>query len=195
MHGEAAHSDTQPVVDSSGHVHDRRHKVRERAVEQVKRFVVLFLYLWVLFGVFVLYERIVLTQRGMGFSLQGLALFNALVLAKVMLVAEDLNLGGWLQRRPLIYPILHESFLFMVIFIAFHVVEKVVIGLIKGQTLAASVPIIGGGGFAGLVCVAVIYFVALIPYFAFRNLSRVLGPGRLNAMLFGTAADTGAPLG
>ena len=90
-------------MESSRHAHDRAHRVKQRAVE-VRRFVVLFLYLWALFGVFVLYERIVLTQRGMGFSLQGFALFNALALAKVMLAAEDLNLGGCLHRRPRIYP-------------------------------------------------------------------------------------------
>lgn len=189
MHGEPAHSDTGPALNSSGQTHSRGRKVTERAVDEVKRFLVLFLYLWVLFGVFVLYERIILSQRGMGFSLQGFALFNALVLAKVMLVAEDLDLGRWLERRPLIYPIVYESFLFMVVFICFHVIEKVAVGLVTGKTVAASVPVIGGGGLAGLICVAVIYFVALIPYFAFQNVSRVLGPGRLNAMLFGTAVE------
>jgi hypothetical protein len=34
----------------------------------------------------------------------------------------------------------------------------------------------------------VILFVALIPFFAFRNVGRELGPGQLNAMLFRTAA-------
>src|SRR6266550_8367749 len=58
--------------------------------------------------------------------------------------------------------------------------------LVAIKTFLASIPAIGGGGLAGVVCVAVILFVALIPFFAFRNVSRELGPGRLNAMLFGT---------
>jgi hypothetical protein len=58
---------------------------------------------------FVVQENIILRQRGISFSAisfsaQGFALFNALVLAKVMLVAEDLDLGRWMKRRPLIYP-------------------------------------------------------------------------------------------
>ena len=104
-----------------------------------------------------------------------------------MLVAEDLNLGRWLDRRPLIYPIMHDSLLFTLLFIAFHVLEKLVVGLFQGQTLSASVPAIGGGGFSGLLCVAVISFVALIPFFAFTNLQRALGARRLNALLFGSA--------
>jgi hypothetical protein len=71
------------------------------------------------------------------------------------------------------------------LFICFHVVEHIAIGLFKGETLAASVPHIGGGGLAGLACVAVILFVTLIPFFAFKHVGRELGEGRLRAMLFG----------
>jgi hypothetical protein len=67
------------------------------------------------------------------------------------------------------------------------VVEHLVVGLVERETVAESIPAIGGGGLAGVICVAVILFVAMIPFFAFRNVSRVLGPGRLHAMLFGTA--------
>jgi hypothetical protein len=163
-----------------------RNKLKARAIHEVRRFVVIFLYLWVILGCFVLNERIILAQRGIFVSAQGFALINALVLAKVMLVVEDLNLSRWVPPRPLIYPILHESLLLTVLFICFHIVEKVVTGLLMGESVAASVPAIGGGGLGGLVCVAVILFVALIPFFAFKHVGRALGEGQLNAMLFGT---------
>ncbi len=83
--------------------------------------------------------------------------------------------------------ILLESLLLAVLFICFHVAERAVVGLLERETAAESVPAIGGGGLAGVVCVAVILFVALIPFFAFRNVSRELGPGQLHAMMFGTA--------
>jgi hypothetical protein len=37
-----------------------------------------------------------------------------------------------------------------------------------------------------LFSVALLYFVALIPFFAFRNIGREIGERRLNAMLFGS---------
>lgn len=74
---------------------------------------------------------------------------------------------------------------FAVLFIVFHVADEVVVGLFKERTLTNSVPAIGGGGLAGQSCVSVILFIALIPFFAFRQISRVLGADRLNAMLFG----------
>ena len=85
----------------------------------------------------------------------------------------------------MIYPIVYESLLLSALFICFHVVEHIAIGLFKGETLAASVPHIGGGGLAGLACVAVILVVTLIPFFAFKHVGRELGEGRLRAMLFG----------
>lgn len=185
--GDPAHSDTRTVMDSSGHSNGHGRKVMERAVTELKRFVVMFLYLWLLLGLFVLNESIVLHQRGISFSSHGIALFNALVLAKIMLVAEDVGFGRRLEGRPLIYPILYESLLFTFLFIFFHVVEKVLIGLIGGETVAASVPAIGGGGLKGLLSVAVIMFFFLMPFFAVTNLNRELGPGRLKAMLFGAA--------
>lgn len=174
----------EPAPQCGGHERARAARLKERAIEEFKRFVVLFLYLWVLFGLFALHERIVLREQGINFTAQGFALVNALVLAKVMLVAESLNFSRWLNRRPLIYPILHDAFLFAVLFIAFHVIEDLVIGLIHDESVRASIPVIGGGGVVGLLCVAVILFVTLIPYFAVKYLNLALGPGQLKALLF-----------
>lgn len=185
MRSEPIHPDTGTAADTTNETGVRGRKMMERAVDEVRRFLVMFLYLWVLFGLFVLHQRILLHQEGINFRMQGFALVNALVLAKVMLIAEDLRVGHWLRSRPLIYPIVGESFIFTIVFICFHVLEHLVIGLFKGETLRASVPVIGGGGLAGLLSVAMIFFVALVPFFAFRNVSRELGPGRLNVLLFG----------
>ena len=49
----------------------------------------------------------------------------------------------------------------------------------------------GGGGFAGLVTVAAIMFVVLIPYFAFRDIGRALGPDEMRRLLFSRLATAG----
>ena len=168
-----------------GQVEGHWRRVGERVFQEWKRFILMALYLWVIFGLFALYQSILLRQHGIDYEMHGFALFNALVLGKIMLVAENMRLARWLPRRPLIYRILFEGFLFSLLFIAFHVVEKVITGLIQGKEAAESVPAIGGGGLAGLASVALIMFVMLIPFFAFRNVSRELGRGQLEAMVFG----------
>ena len=167
----------------------RRQKLVSRAADEFRRFLVMFFYLWVLCGLFVLNERIILGQRGISLQFQGLAALNALILAKVMLIAEYFEFGARLRGRPLIYPIVANSLFLSVLFICFHVIEKVVIGLVQGESFAQSVPAIGGGGFVPVLCVALILFVSLIPFFAFRFVGRELGADRLNAMLFGTKME------
>ncbi len=164
-------------------------RLRDAALAEGRQFLVLFLYLWVLFSLFVLNERIILRQHGLDFVAHGFALFNAFVLAKVMLVGEHMNLSRWLNRRPLIYPILHDSFAFAVIFIVFHIVEQWIVIIVKGEAVATSIPNVGGGGIGGILCVAAIIFFALIPFFAFRNFNRALGPERMREMLLSRGPD------
>ena len=51
---------------------------------------------------------------------------------------EDLHLGRLKRRGPLILPILFQSLSFAVLFLAFHVLEHVVIGLIAGESMRGS---------------------------------------------------------
>jgi hypothetical protein len=157
-------------------------------IHEIKRFVWIFLYLWVLFGLFVLNERIILGQRGIGFTSQGFALVNALVLAKVMLVAEDLKLGGRFGHYPLVISIAIDSALFATLFLGVHVLEEVIVGVIQGRSAVASVPAIGQGGLPGAITAAVILFFALLPYFMFTNLSRIIGPDRFKGLLLRSPA-------
>jgi len=174
-----------------------RYKLVERVAGEARRFVVMFVYLWLMFALFVLLEAIVAHRTGQHFEWSfGLAFFNALVLAKLMLVAENLKLGARIRARPLIVPILLEALLMAALFIVFHVAEKAFFGLVESGSAALSVPHIGGGGLLGLVAVALILFVTLVPFFAFKRIGQELGPGRLNALLFGQGIklrDDGSP--
>jgi hypothetical protein len=155
-----------------------------KAADEFRRFLILFFYLWILFGVFVLNQGVALREHGINFAMQGFAFFNALVFAKVMMLFEIFDPGRWLRKRPLIYPILYETLLLTVLFLVAHVLEKTLEGLLRGKTMAESLPLIGGGGLLGLLSATTILFVALIPFFGLRNLSMAMGEGRLWAVIF-----------
>lgn len=159
--------------------------LKARATEEGRKFLALFFYLWVLFGVFVLNQSIVERGDGIDFTMQGFALINALVFAKVMLIFEMFDPGRWLRRRPLIYPILYETSLLTALFLVVHILEKTIVGAFHGKTFMDSIPRIGGGGLAGLISASLVMFIALLPFFGLRNLNLVLGEGRLSAILFG----------
>jgi hypothetical protein len=160
--------------------------LKAKAANEFRRFVLLFFYLWILFGVFVLNQGVVLREHGINFTMQGFAFFNALVFAKVMMLFEVFDPGRWLRKRPLIYPILYESVLLTVLFLIAHVIEKTIEGLIRGKTLTEGMPVLTGDGLPGFFSITVILFIALIPFFGLRNLSLAMGGGRLYAMIFET---------
>lgn len=168
-------------------------KAKHVLEHEIKRYLIMFAYLWVLLGLFVLNEEVSLQEHRIPFAPHGFAVINAAILAKVMLIAEDLNLGARLQPRPLIYPIVTEALLLTVLFIVFHILEHVVVGLFKHESLQASIPSIGGGGFKGLVCVGLILFFSLIPFFAFRRVAREIGPENMRAMMLGPRRGAAAP--
>ena len=158
--------------------------LKAKAAEEFRRFFLLFFYLWILFGVFVLNEGVALREHGFNFAMQGFAFINALVFAKVMMLFEVFDPGRWLRKRPLIYPILYETLLLTVLFLVAHVLERTIEGLVRGKTVADSMPAIGGGGLTGLLSITAILFIALVPFFGLRNLSLAMGEGRLWAVIF-----------
>src|SRR5215469_14458842 len=72
---------------------ERKLTLKERLLHNFREFVAMFLYLWVLFALFAYHEHIVLAKYNIDYQPFGLAFVNAFVLAKVMLVAEELRVG------------------------------------------------------------------------------------------------------
>jgi alkylhydroperoxidase/carboxymuconolactone decarboxylase family protein YurZ len=160
--------------------------LKEKAFQEMKRFLMMFSYLWIILGLFVLLESIVLAEHHINYKNYGFAFVNAFVLAKVMLLADNMRLGAQFKDRPLVVPILIKSYLFSAVFISFHILEKVVVGAWEGKPLIASVPAMAGGAgsLMGTLVVALILSVALIPFFAFSEISRVMERGEFAKLIF-----------
>ena len=157
---------------------------QERAKDQIRNFTLMFVYLWVVFGMLAVHEFIVLSQHQINYRFHGLAFVNALVFAKVLLVAEDLHLGRRFNDKPLVYSILFKSLLFGVTLICFHVAEHVLIGVWDGRPIAQSIAEAGVNNLAGTVSLGIIATVALVPFFILREISRVIGPDKLWSLFF-----------
>lgn len=161
------------------------HSLKERAYHEFKQYIVITLYLWVVFGLFLLYKAVILNQEHIDFVAKGLALFNALALAKVMLVARALHFGEWANDAPLIYPTFLKSGLFAALLALFKILEEWAVGLYHGRSFQESISDLGGGTFKGILTLSLLLFVMLIPFFGFTELQRVLGEGKLRQLFFG----------
>jgi hypothetical protein len=169
--------------DQAGNGPPKR-SLKDRLLHEAKRLVGIFLYLWVLLGLFAIHESIVLAKHNIPYRPFGVALINAWILAKVMLIAEDLKLGeGWFGHRPPIYRILAKAVAFAMLFLVVHFVENVLVGMWRGKTISESLPTVGDGSTIALISVAILLAFALIPFFAFKEADRALGGGVLRAVL------------
>ncbi len=65
------------------------------------------------------------------------------------------------------------------LFIGFHILESIIVGVAHGKTIAASFPELAGGRLLDIIALGLIVSVCLVPFFAFREVSRELGEGRL----------------
>jgi hypothetical protein len=157
--------------------------LKQKARQGLKEYLTIAGYLWVVFALFVLYKSVVLAEHHIPFAPQGVALLNALALAKVMMVAQHLHMGEKFKQAPLIYTTLFKSIAFAIVLGCFKMVEEVLKGLYHGKSLNESVHRIGGA-LEGILVLMTILTVVLIPYFAFMELDSILGKGSLRKLLF-----------
>ena len=159
--------------------------VKQRAYHELKEFFWIALYLWVILALFQLYRSLLLREEHIGVVVhQGFAIINALALGKVLLIAKALHLGDWADRWPLIYPTLLKSALFTIVLACFKILEDAGLGMYRGKSFQESIADLGGGTLNGILCVSLILFVTLIPFFVVTELQGVLGEDKLMQLFF-----------
>lgn len=158
---------------------------KERAVEEFKLFWVIALYLWVFLGSFTVYRRLVIAETGTAYLHYGIAVIEALVIAKVILIGGMFGFTRRFDNKPLIVPVLYKSILFAILVLLFGVVEHLVEGWFHKQGLVGGLREIASLGDYELGARVLMLFVAFVPFFAFGEIGRALGPQKLAAMFFG----------
>lgn len=165
---------------------DTSHRtLKQKAYHELKEFFGIALYLWVILALFQLYRSVLLEEEHISFvAHQWFAVINALALGKVLLIAKALHLGDWADDWPLIYPTLLKSALFTIVLACFKILEDAGLGMYRGKSFQQSIADLGGGTLNGILCVSLILFVTLIPFFVITELQGVLGEGKLMQLFF-----------
>ena len=148
---------------------------KAKVAHEMQEYLVVFLLLAPFFIAFVTY-RIFLTGRSENaFFAYGTALINALVLAKIILIGELAKLGKRSENEPLIVSTFSKSALFTLFYLAFHILEGTVHGLWHKQTFVSAIYEATVTRRGELVGVGLVLFFAFIPFFALREMRRVVG--------------------
>jgi hypothetical protein len=158
--------------------------VKQRLAHGVRQFFTVFLFLAPWFLAFSTYRMLLLNRFVEEPFEYGTGLLNALLLSKVIITGEHLQLGKHQENKPLIYPTIWKSLLFTLLAAAFNVVEHVVRGLLRGGGIAAGIEAIREMGAEQLLGRSLVMYFAFLPFFALRETGRALGEGKLEALFF-----------
>jgi hypothetical protein len=89
--------------------HEARASLKERAIEELKVFWIIAFYLWLFLGSFTIYRRLIIAETGFAYLHYGIAIIEALVIAKVILIGKMFGFSRRFEDRPLIVPVLYKS--------------------------------------------------------------------------------------
>jgi len=136
------------------------------------------------FAAFIQYRRLLLAAHDITYTNYGIAVIEALILGKVIMIGAVFRLGRGLEDKPLIIPTVYKTVLFSLLVAVFTVVEHAIKGLWTGEGLAAGVMTFLDKGFHELLAGSLVIFVALLPFFAIRELERVIGTDKTRSLFF-----------
>ncbi len=163
-------------------------KVRREMIEYAFNVV----YLALVFGAFTEYRRLLLAAHDITYTNYGVALIEAFVLGKVIMFGSVLRLARELDAKPLIYPTLYKTTVFCVLVAVFKVVEHGIKGAISGKGFAEGAGEMWKNGLHELLANTLVVFVALLPFFAVKELGRVLGQQTIWTLFFRSSATPAA---
>jgi hypothetical protein len=155
---------------------------RERAIDELREFIILTAYLYVCLAAVIYFKAAVLPAQGIAYAPLGVAIIKAAICAKFMLMGRMLHIGE--RFNPLIVPTLHRVIVFLLLLAVLTLVEEAIVGLIHGRKIWESVSEMGGGTFNQIIATIFIMFLILIPYFAFRSLGDIVGDKILVRLFF-----------
>ena len=157
---------------------------KQKVVAEFIEYWVVVAYLFWFFAVFTWYRRVALAEYHISYGAYSFALVKALVLAKLILIGDALRLGRRLDHKPLIVPALWKAAVFSLWVAVFSVLEHTIEGLLRHQGFAGGFEELMSTGKYELLARCLVMFSVFVPFFACKELERVLGAGQLLALFF-----------
>lgn len=157
---------------------------KQRILHELISYWLIVFYMAVFFGIFTTYRRLLLAHYDIAYADYGVSVIRALVLAKVVLVAEALRLGRRFEDKPLLVPALYKALLFTICLAIFGGAEEIVRAFIHGKGPAEAVDEVMSQLHLEWLARVMVVFFFFIPFFVIRELRRVLGEGLVPGLFF-----------
>lgn len=157
---------------------------KRKLIDEMIEYYFNFVYLAFFLVAFAWYRRLVLAEYAVLYSNYWMPLVEAAVLAKVIMLGDLLPIGHLLDRRPLIVPTIFRSMLFSGYVTVFSILERTVDAVFHGRGMKAGVADFLSKGTNEILAEYVIILCAFVPFFAYKELERVIGQDELLALFW-----------
>jgi hypothetical protein len=181
MHTLRRRSEEEKSMDSGK---KSKATLSRRFFRELNEFALLTAYFWVVFATVVLLKATVLHSYGVHYVVWGAAIVKAVLIAKFMLIGRAMKIGDGYLDAPLIKPILHKIFGFMVLLLVLTSVQGMAVDLFHHRSIPAMFHEVAGPSLGQTLAEVLVLLLVLVPFVAFSVFGEALGEGSLRRMLF-----------
>jgi hypothetical protein len=146
--------------------------IKHKAMHELMEFVWLTVYLAFFFCALATYSALLLHEYHVQYFMYSVALINALVIAKVIMIGEYAHLGRRYEKYSIVVAALIKAFLFSLLVLAFHFLEEAIKRIVHGEPFGTAFRDMHSSELMGR---AVLVFCTFVPLFAFRGIRSALG--------------------
>lgn len=168
-----------PAVD------ERAPQPWRRALEhELFEYIFNFAFLAIFLVAFAWYRRLILASYHIEYLSYFVPLLEAAILAKVIMLGDLLHLGRGFRDKPLAVVTIYRTLVFTVFIVLFSICEHMAGALVHGKSAAEGIAEIADKGRDQLLAWCLLIVVALLPFFAIKELERVLGAKKVRELFF-----------
>lgn len=163
--------------------------MKDKLRAELQKFLLVSVYLYVCLLALLLYKAAVLSGSGVHVLSFGFAAGKALILAKFVLIGEAVRLGARRSSHSVLMLILRKSLLFLLLLIVLTILEEIVVGLVRGHSVAQTIAEFAAKGVPELLANCLLMLLVLVPLMTVIEASRALGEGSLRRFLLSPPPD------
>jgi hypothetical protein len=156
---------------------------KEKLFHEFTEYLVNFIYMAIIFSAVILYRRLVLAQYGIIVEDYFIGVVKALVIAKVVMIGAFLKISRKFENKPLFIPIVYKALLFTLMVMLFDSIEEFIMALIHNHNLLQSIEEVQSQINVVWLGASLLMFFTFIPFFAVKELIRILGKNNVKAIL------------
>lgn len=164
----------------SGETEPPKLSFQEKLTADIKSFGGFCAYLWSVFVLLTMHALVGGAEYGVGMSFFVLSTVNAFLLMQAMPLVERFGFFQDLKHKPLVYSVAVKTLIFVAALVLAYEVEMGLLGFVGVGAGFMSL----GGGLGGTLAWCLVFSIALLPYFALREIEAAVGADMIRKLLF-----------